>query len=80
MLHAVLQLVEPRVDLGVEIGGRDHHLEFALEAFGRVSVTCIDSHSSFRCALARRRPLLVDGRCPDVMPAESPWRGAGGGT
>ena len=32
---AVLQLVQALIDLGVEFGGRNDHLEFALEAFGQ---------------------------------------------
>src|SRR4029079_16482361 len=33
-LHAVLKIVEARVDFAVELGGRHDHFEFALEAFG----------------------------------------------
>ena len=32
---AVLELVKALVDFGIELGGRHHHLEFALEAFGQ---------------------------------------------
>ena len=34
-LHAVLEVVEARIDLGVELGDRHDHLESALEAFGQ---------------------------------------------
>jgi hypothetical protein len=31
---AIFQLVQAHIDLGVEFGGRNDHLEFALETFG----------------------------------------------
>ena len=41
-MHAALEFVQPRVDLGLELGGRDDHLEFPLKTCGGVSVTCIE--------------------------------------
>ena len=40
-LHAILQLGKPARQPRLEIGGRNGDLEFALEAFGTVSVTCM---------------------------------------
>ena len=58
---AVLQLVQARGDLGVELGGRNDHLEFALETFGQRFGNLHRSHTSLR-GRARRRTCRNDGR------------------
>ena len=68
----VLQLVEPRVDLGVELGRRHHDLEFALQAFGQCFGHLHDRQSfSFVCDARRRsRDALVPSACRGVVRAE----------
>src|SRR5450631_379236 len=58
---AIFQFVQAHSDLGVELGGRNDHLEFALETFGQRFGNLHRSHTSL-LGSALRRTFRNDGR------------------
>ena len=52
MRTRVLHRVQTHIDLGVEFGGRNDHLEFALETFGQRFGNLHRSHASLVAWLA----------------------------
>src|SRR5437660_8984742 len=77
-----LELVEPRIDLGVEIGDRHHHAVFALEAFGESfgDLHIVSAWVLIRLDVGRFAFVATACECWSVRRPEPNARGAGGGT